>query len=66
MKQADYDLTKEKMKDSVFVKNMRQEIIASVYASASGSWTVRNLEGKDTLVHLIDSLVDSQLNEKVE
>lgn len=62
MMQAEYDLTKEKMKDEVFVKNMRQEIIGSVYASVSGSWTIRNLEGKDAIVHMIDSLVDSQLN----
>ena len=54
------------MNDPVYVKNMRQEIIASVYANASGSYTVKNLEGKDALVHLVDSLVDAQLNEKKE
>jgi hypothetical protein len=54
------------MKDPVFVKNMRQEMIGSVYASASGNWTVKNLQGKDTLVHLIDSLVEAQLNDKIE
>ena len=64
LKQAEYDLIKEKMNDPVFVKNMRQEIIGSVYASASGSWTVRNLDGQDALVHLVDSLVDAQLNEE--
>jgi hypothetical protein len=64
MKQAEYDLIKDKMNDPVYVKNMRQEIIASVYASASGSWTVRNLDGQDALVHLVDGLVDAQLNEE--
>jgi len=63
LKQAEYDLIKEKMNDPVYVKNMRQEIIGSVYASASGSWYVRNLDGQDALVHLVDSLVDAQLNE---
>lgn len=66
MKQAEYDLTKEKMQDPVFVQNMRQEMIASVYASASGTWNVRNLDGKDALVHLIDGLVEAQLNVKAE
>ena len=64
MKQAEYDLIKDKMNDPVYVKNMRQEIIASVYASASGSWTVRNLDGQDALVHLVDGLVEAQLNEE--
>ena len=38
VKQAEYDLTKEKMNDKVYVKNMRQEIISSVYATVSGSF----------------------------
>jgi hypothetical protein len=53
-------MVKDKMKNPLFVSNMRQEIVSHVYSNLQyeSKFNLSNLEGEDALVMAIDNLIN--------
>lgn len=60
-KKQDFEMIKQKMKDPNFVRNMRQEVIESVYKDAryETSFKLNHMNGSDALVMAVDNLIEA-------
>ena len=58
IKIEEYNLSKEKMKDPMFYKQMKNEAVREIYTSMSYSnYRVRSATGTDPIVQALDSLM---------
>ena len=58
IKIEEYNLSKEKMKDPMFYKQMKNEAVREIYTSMSCSnYRVRSATGTDPIVQALDSLM---------
>ena len=59
-KQKSFDIIKDKMQDPLYVSNLRNEVVASVYQNIdtyNSKFTLSNMEGKDALIMAVDNFI---------
>lgn len=62
-KQKSFDIIKDQMQDPLYVSNLRNEVVASVYQNIdtyNSKFTLSNMEGKDALIMAVDNFIADQ------